>query len=633
MRRTAAQLFLVTLLFLAFCSTAQNIQTLAGTGAGAYSGDGGAATAAKLNTPHGVATGPMGAVYVADYNNNVIRKIDTFGYITTVAGTGVAGYSGDRGPATAAELRGPRGIAVDAAGNIFFSDYGNNRIRKVAASTRIITTIAGLGGPGFSGDGGAATAAQLNFAWGVAVDAGGNVYLADQLNCRVRKINTSGTISTVAGNGIAAYTGDGMAAVSSGVQYPLGVAVDAAGNLYIADNGNNRVRKVNTAGTISTLAGSATYGFTGDGGPSTAARLYYPQGIAVDAGNNVYIADMNNNRIRKINAAGYINTIAGNGVATFGGDGGVPTLASLNQPTGMATRADGTIFIADNNNNRVRYIGNSDAPFFTRGRRQVLVTCPTEMVYIDSFLSVYDASVGDTERWSLAVPPTNGLVAATYTTIATGSTLVTTGLTYTPTLGFIGTDSFTVRITDGTTANLTTIVVTILPLPDAGSVSGIDSICRGQTVTLSSTVAGGTWSSSNPAVGTINTTGVVTGATTGSTIIAYTVTNTCGSKEAYLQIVVGNCTAGILGNSAREPLGIAISPNPAKKTCSIAVFSPNNETALVTILDIVGNVISTMEVPTNEKTPLTLSAQPGLYYVRATTATASWAQALVWLGE
>ncbi|MFC2022364.1 clostripain-related cysteine peptidase [Chloroflexota bacterium] len=221
-----------------------DIITVAGNGTAAFGGDGGAATAASLNVPHGVVLDGAGNLYIADRANHRIRKVDTSGIITTVAGTGAAGFSGDSGPATAASLNGPEGIAVDGTGNLFITDYENVRIRKVDAASGVITTVAGDGTWGFGGDDGPATAASLNGPVGVALDGAGNLFIADFENHRIRKVDTSGIISTVAGNGIAGYTGDGGPATAASLNMPGGVAIDGVGNLFILDTGNNRIRKV-----------------------------------------------------------------------------------------------------------------------------------------------------------------------------------------------------------------------------------------------------------------------------------------------------------------------------------------------------------------------------------------------------
>ena len=250
------------------------------------------------------------------------------GDISTVAGGGV----GDGGSATNASLSNPFGVAVDGGGNMYVADLSNNRIRKVDVATGIITTVAGNGIPGFSGDGGSATSASLNFPRGVDVDSSGNIYIADTINNRIRKVTAAtGIITTVAGNGIFGFSGDGGAATSARLASPLGVDVDSSGNLYIADSNNNRIRKVTVAtGIITTVAGTGVFGFSGDSGAATSATFRRPTGVAVDSSGNIYIADRENHRIRKVTVAtGIITTVAGNGVGVFSGDGGLATNASF----------------------------------------------------------------------------------------------------------------------------------------------------------------------------------------------------------------------------------------------------------------------------------------------------------------
>ena len=341
-----------------FSARAQDvINTIAGDGTAAFGGDSGPASASKLNTPFAVAVNAAGDVFIADNGNNRIRKIDhATGNISTIAGTGTATYSGDGGPATAADIQGPRSIIVDDTGNIYFSDYANNRIRKIDTNG-IIHLFAGVGGaPAFGGDEGPATAAHLGFAWGIARDDSGNFYLADQMNNRIRKIDRNGIIHTIAGTGSAAFSGDSGLAVNAKIQFPTGVAVDRHGNIIVADNGNNRVRRIDTAGVITTLAGSAHYGYYGDDSASVNAKLYYPREVCVDAANNIYITDLNNYRIRVIDTAGIIHTAVGNGTEGFAGDGLLATDAEIDQATGVAVDHNGDIFIADNNNNRLRKV-------------------------------------------------------------------------------------------------------------------------------------------------------------------------------------------------------------------------------------------------------------------------------------
>lgn len=326
-------------------SSGGTITTVAGDGTAGFSGDSGPATSAQFSTAQSVATDANGNVYVADSGNHRIRKISTNGVLTTVAGNGASGYSGDGGPATAAKLKGAQGIATDAAGNLYIADSGNQRIRKVS-SAGIITTVAGSGGYGYGGDGGLATNAQLSYPSGVAVDAAGNLYIADSNNARVRKVSPSGTITTVAGNGTPGYSGDGGPATSAQLNLPQDVAIDASGNLYIADSFNNRVRKVSPGGVITTVAGNGTPGYSGDGGPAASAQLLDARGLAVDAAGNLYLADSNNARVRRVTSGGIITTIAGNGTAGYAGDGGLATSAQLSYPSGLAVHTGGRIYVA-----------------------------------------------------------------------------------------------------------------------------------------------------------------------------------------------------------------------------------------------------------------------------------------------
>lgn len=340
---------------------AQIITTIAGNGTFGFSGDGSQATAAEFSMPEGVATDTAGKnIYVADFANNRIRKIvSSTGIITTVAGGGSSGL-GDGGQATAAELNMAQGVAVDNNGNIYIADTWDQRIRKVDASTGIINTVAGNGTNNFSGDGGQATSAEINFPNSVALDTSGNIYFSDQNNNRIRKITVStGIITTVAGNGTNGFSGDGAQATDAEIGLPTGLAVDASGNIYISDQNNSRIRKVDAStGIITTVAGNGTYGYSGDGGQATATELRYPQGLAIDTSGNIYFADQWNARVRKITiSTGIITTVAGDNNNGFGGDGGPATAAELSDTlSGVAVDNYGNIYIGDQNNQRIRKV-------------------------------------------------------------------------------------------------------------------------------------------------------------------------------------------------------------------------------------------------------------------------------------
>ena len=396
------------------------ISTFAGTGAAGYSGDGGPATGAQFRGPTGLGIDSAGNLYVADTGNSVIRKISPGGLINTIAGSTEAGYGGDGGPATLADLNGPEGVAADAAGNLYIADTFNHRIRKVGLDG-IMTTFAGNGYPGYGGDNGPATGASLELPTDVAVDRQGDVYIADLGSSRIREV-TNGVISTAvgstkgqtpvggqladairlsgptgvavdsagtiylaegsigsgsgldagdfriwkvttdnvfavaAGNGLESYSGDGGPAALAQLNAPANIAVDSQGNRFIADSGNNRVRRISADGQITTVAGTGDAGFAGDGGPATKALLKQPMGVAVDDGGNLYIADTGNNKVRMVYPDGTIGTLAGNGNAALFGDGGNALTAALHAPRAVAIDPSGVLYIADTLDHRVRRI-------------------------------------------------------------------------------------------------------------------------------------------------------------------------------------------------------------------------------------------------------------------------------------
>lgn len=335
----------------------QNIITVAGNGTSGYSGDGTPATTAKLNSPSAATVDGSGNIFIADYNNNAIRKVSASGIISTIAGNGSPGYSGDGGPATAALLRKPNGIITTTGGNIYFCDYENHCVRKIDGATGVITTIAGTGTAGYSGDGMTATAAQLNYPITLAIDGSGSIYICDAVNHRIRKISSGGTISTVAGTGVLGFSGDGGAATAATMNYPYGVAVDATGNIYVSDQVNHRIRKISATGIITTICGTGSAGYSGDGGPATAAGINNPTQVWLDAGGNLLFADRNNHAVRKINlTTGVISAVAGNGTMGASGDGGPATAAMLNDVSGVSADAAGNIYVADFGNNRIRKI-------------------------------------------------------------------------------------------------------------------------------------------------------------------------------------------------------------------------------------------------------------------------------------
>ena len=353
------------------------ITTISGTGTGGYNGDSILAANAQIYTPSQVYIGLNSEVFIADGNNNRIRKINSAtGIITTIAGTGVQGFSGDSSLAINAQLSFPRSVSFDTSGNMYITDAGNNRIRRIDAITGIITTIAGNGTQGGGGDNGIALDAQFNSPSAAFVDHSGNIYVTDENNHRIRKINSStNIITTIAGNGVGGYSGDNMLATNSSLHFPHSVFVTPSGDVFIADVENQRIRKVAAStGLITTVVGNGVAGYAGDNIPAISTKLNYPFGVFVDAINNIYIADAVNNRIRKVNAmTGIITTIAGNGIAGFSGDNILSTNTQLNNPLGVFVDSTGNVYIADAFNNRIRKImtGTSVTDPTAGGRVQV----------------------------------------------------------------------------------------------------------------------------------------------------------------------------------------------------------------------------------------------------------------------
>jgi sugar lactone lactonase YvrE len=333
-----------------------NMTIYVGTGSSGFSGDGGKATEARLNVPAGLAFDKSGNLYIADRNNNRIRKVDTSGTITTIAGTRTAGFSGDGGLATQAQLNLPSGVALDGKGNIFISDRSNNRIRVIDSKGKI-RTYAGSGNDGFSGDNGPALKASIDRPFGIALDRKGNLYIADRRNNRVRKVNTQGIITTVAGDGGYFMMGDNGPAYRASIAGPTGVVVDDQGTLYIADRENNRIRAVDSQGMISTVVGTGQQDYNGDSEVARDTNLHLPFGVALNPDGKLLVVDRSHYRIRSIDLKrGSVKTIAGNGKKMFAGDGGPATGASLSFPHGIAVDKKGNVLISDKGNYRIRKI-------------------------------------------------------------------------------------------------------------------------------------------------------------------------------------------------------------------------------------------------------------------------------------
>ena len=582
------------------CAPGNIISTFAGSHASGYSGDGGIASAATIGSPFGVAADAAGNVYIADYFNNAVRKVSHAGIITTIAGTGVAGYNGDNMPATAAQLNGPMGVTLDASGNIYIADKFNERVRKIDTDGNI-TTIAGTGYHGGYGgydynNEGPATAANLTYPASVALDCSGNIYIADMGSETIRKIDGSGTIHCFAGTYAGGYNGDGIAATTAQLNSPSCVLADCSGNVYIADAWNNRVRKVTTDGNITTIAGNGTGAYSGDGSAATAASLWIPNGITFDACGNLYICDWQNNAVRLLASDGNISTFAGSNTRGYDGDGHAKDSAQLYLPASLAIDGLGNIYIADYGNNVIRAIGATDSSLpvermYIVGTTQDLIVCANSTTSINEMLSVNDVMSGNHETWSVSIQPHHGMVGG-FNASSTSRTGINTpsGLSYTPEAGFTGTDSFTIVMSDGITAASTTVNVTILPQPVAGVITGGSSAPDGHSISLAvvNGDANGIWTSSNTDIATIDQAGIVTGISNGVTNIAYTTTNGCGSKSVSANVSIVNDAV-----TSSKPL---LYPNPNNGNFQYEFVSEQNEDLTLTVSDVTGRTVYSQQI-------------------------------------
>lgn len=562
--RSARKFYLSALLLIGIAAYGQivlpsagNINTVAGYGTAGYSGDGGLATAADLKNPGHLAIDTVGNIYIADQPNCRIRKVTaSTGIITTVAGGNGCGFWGDGEAATSAMLNYPNGVAVDAAGNVYIADQ-SQRVRKVTASTGIISTIAGNGTAGFSGDGGAATSAKLNNPSSVAVDTVGNIYIADTANSVIRKVTAStGIISTIASG-----------------QYPADVAVDTIGNIYYADTFNHRIFKMASNGSSGLVVGNGTYGYSGDGGLATSAELSDPFGVAVDAVGNIYISDNNNQRIRKVTAStGTISTIAGNGTTGFSGDGGLATGAELQTPIGVVVDSLGYVYFSDSDNNRIRAINPVKAT-------------PT-ITWANPATITYGTALSATQLNATAsVPGTFVYTPAAGTVLSTGTQTLSVTFTPTDVFDYATTTATTTLTVTQATPTISWTTPAAIPYGTALSATQLNA-----TANVSGTFV------YTPAAGTVLTTG------THTATVTFTPTDSVDYMAATATVVVTvnkatptitwvvplTATSTVAGSFAYSPaVGTALTSGTHTVTATLTPTDTDNYTTATSTATII----------------------------------------------
>jgi sugar lactone lactonase YvrE len=591
-------------------NTSGIISTIAGTGTAGYNFDGVAATTAQLNAPTHIVVDAHGTLYICDDQNHRIRKVNlTTGIINTMVGTGTPGNSGDHGPASTAQINLPRGIAIDHSGNLYFTDVAENVIRKVSIMTDTITALAGTAGvAGYSGDGGPATAATLNQPDGITADATGDVFFCDRLSKVVRRILSDGTISTVAGHDDSLFCGDGGPALQAELDSPMASAYDAAGNLYIADYGNNCVRVMSPGGNIETFAGDALAGpgFSGDGGPATAAKLNHPKGVATDAAGNVYISDAGNSALRVVHTSGNISTIAGTpGTVGYSGDGGSALSAKLNDPTGIIVDSVGNVYFSDAGNNALRVVhtsGNIDAVAGngTPGSGgDGGAASAAQLVYpmglaFDKQGNLYIADSGAARVRVIHTSGNISTFAGTGTRGYSGDGAAASSAELTAPMGVVVDDTGNVHISDGgnaririvhTSGNISTYVGT--GVPGFNGDGPVGSAQLNMPVGLTKDQAGYIYVTDR--------------------------------KNDRVRKFVGVGPLSVISTSNLESKGLVVYPNPGKENFVINYTSASNTPLHYILMDLLGRKITEGNAATNQVFELHVSVQPGVYLLNATT--------------
>ncbi len=594
-----------------------------------FGGDGGPATAALFNYPSSLTLDNAGNIFVADRLNYRVRMVNASGVVTTIAGMNYylfGSYKGDGMPATTAKLNLPTGVSLDTIGNVYFTDCGNARLRKIEPSG-IINTVAGTATPGFSGDGGGAMSAQLYTPQGLSFDSSGDLFFADPNNARIRRISPSGVITTVAGDGVFAYSADGLAATAAHIGTAYSVYADRSGNLYFYD-GYAYIRKVNSSGIISTIAGTGVSGFSGDGGQATAAKISEIRDMTMDGTGNIYFADLYNYVVRKITPSGIITTVAGNGINGFSGDGGAATAAKMGIVSACILDVYGNLYISDWGNHRIRKVNPAGIISTIAGTAAYGYSGdggPATAAQIDYFVSglacdsIGNLFLAEYNNERIRKIDTAGIISTIAGIGVAGNTgnggpavhAQTTGPAH---LAFDRSGSL--YFSDG---NCLIRKIGPCSLPDAGVVAGPDSVCAGSTITLTDTVAGGIWVSGNTTLATISSTGVVAGVSPGIVNVYYVVNNSCGTDTTVFPVTIrtsGSCVSGI-GVAGSKSYSLNAYPSPSHGSFTINITSAMSESAHVIITDILGQKNNEFFASTNKEVEVRLNLTPGIYFVSA----------------
>lgn len=505
-----------------------------------FGGDGGQALFATFN-PSAITVDRSGNMFLAESPNQRARKINASGIVSTIAGIGVLGFAGDGGPATSALLGNPVTVATDFAGNVYLGETNTAHVRKINTSG-IISSVAGGGTSGL-GDGGPALSAQI-MPSNITSDSAGNIYISDITNLRIRKVTAAtGIITTICGNGTPGSTGDGGPATAAKISAPRGIVTDRAGSVFFADN--TAVRRINPAGIITTVAGGGATFI--EGAPATVSSIGAPTSVTTDKWGNLYCSDMSSGRVLKVDAIGYLHTVAGSGYAFCIGDCSPATAAGLGSPGSITIDTSGNLFILDGGFVRKvccmdNNVGNP--PIFLHNSPGLHICASSGIQAIDTFLNITDADAGQLIQWSVLTAPAHGSLAGfPHVGISTGGIVTPSGLTYTPAAGFSGTDNFTIKVSDGRYANILTVTVSISPMPTA--ITGPGTVCAGNDITLSGAGSGGTWSSNNTGIATVgSSSGVVAGISAGTARISYSIGGICSINTI---VTVNNAVAPITG--------------------------------------------------------------------------------------